>query len=230
VTALPPAAIITDIEGTTTPIAFVRDVLFPYARTRLPAWVDNPAPEVAGLLAEVRAMVPEQPPLTTLLHWMDQDAKVTPLKALQGMIWNEGYAEGTLKGALYPDVGPCLRRWSKAGLRLHVYSSGSVEAQKLIFGHSVDGDLSGLFAGFFDTRIGGKRDADSYGRLAIGMNVPTVEVLFLSDVEAELDAAEMAGLRTCHVVRPEDGTVASDRHPVAADFPGVAAQFGLPGA
>jgi enolase-phosphatase E1 len=229
VTVLPPAAIITDIEGTTTPIAFVRDVLFPYARTHLPHWVERTEmPEVAAVLADVAVMVPGQAPLTTLLHWMDQDAKVTPLKALQGLIWRQGYVDGTLKGALYPDVCPCLRRWSKAGLRLHVYSSGSVEAQKLIFGHSVDGDLTPLFSGFFDTRVGGKRDADSYNRLAIGMNVPTVEVLFLSDVEAELDAAAMAGLRTCQVVRPQDDTVASERHPVAADFPAVAGLFALP--
>ena len=228
---VPPAAILMDIEGTTTPIAFVRDVLFPFARDRLPGWLDAHGHEaaVAAELAEVVRMVPGQPALTTLLHWMDQDAKVTPLKALQGMIWNAGYAEGVLLGALYPDVAPCLRIWNTAGLRLFVYSSGSVEAQRLIFGHSVAGDLSGLFSGFFDTRVGGKRDPDSYGRLAIGMNLPPMEVLFLSDVEAELDAAAAAGLRTCQVVRAADGTEASIRHKIAADFPAVAQRMGLPG-
>lgn len=224
--ALPPVAVVTDIEGTTTPIAFVRDVLFPYARTRLADWVGRA--EAAEEIAEIERMVPGQAPLTTLLHWMDQDAKVAPLKNLQGLIWAEGYADGTLKGTLYPDVASCLRRWSRGGVRLFVYSSGSVEAQKLLFGHSTEGDLTRLFGGFFDTRIGVKRDSESYTRLAIGMNVPTLEVLFLSDVEAELDAAAMAGMRTCQLVRPEDGTVASDRHPVAADFPEVAGLLDLP--
>lgn len=226
--ALPPIAVLTDIEGTTTPIAFVRDVLFPYARQRMADWVDRPDAEVRAEIAQIEQMVPGQAPLTTLLHWMDQDAKVAPLKNLQGMIWAEGYADGTLKGLLYPDVAPCLRRWSRGGVRLFVYSSGSVEAQKLLFGHSTEGDLTGLFGGFFDTRIGVKRDSESYTRLAIGLNVPMLEVLFLSDVEAELDAAAMAGMRTCQLVRPEDGTLASDRHPVAADFAEVAEMIDLP--
>ena len=229
---LPPAAVLTDIEGTTTPIAFVRDVLFPVARQRFPAWLaahqDRPA--VATELAEVRRLMPGQAELDTLLHWMDQDAKITPLKALQGMIWNEGYAEGALRGDLYPDVAPALRRWSAAGLRLYVYSSGSIEAQKLIFGHSVAGDLTGLFGGFFDTNVGGKREPQSYSRLCIATNVPPAELLFLSDIEAELDAAAAAGLRTCQLVRPRDGTKASLRHPVASDFGSVARQMGLPAA
>jgi enolase-phosphatase E1 len=232
VTTLPPAAVLTDIEGTTTPISFVRDVLFPYARERLPDWLAKNADrsEVAAALAEVRRMAPGKPELQTLLHWMDQDAKVTPLKALQGMIWEQGYREGTLQGAIYADVPQALRRWSNAGLRLYVYSSGSVEAQKLIFGHSTHGDLARLFSGFFDTRVGGKREPESYARLAIGMNLPPVEVLFLSDIEAELDAAAAAGMRTCQLVRAADGTVASDRHMQASDFRRVATRIGLPGA
>ncbi len=216
---LPPVALLIDIEGTTTPIAFVHDVLFPYARAHLEAFLADQATDqaVAHELAEVRRME-SGPELATLRRWMDADAKVTPLKALQGMIWKAGYASGELRGELYPDVAPALRRWNKAGLRLFVYSSGSVAAQKLIFGHSVAGDLVDLFGGFFDTRVGGKREPDSYGRLAIGMNLPPVEVLFLSDVEDELDAAAAAGLRTCQLVRAADGTVASDRHPTASDF------------
>lgn len=213
---LPPAAVITDIEGTTTPIAFVRDTLFPYARARMAAFITQPA--AAPFVAETLAMVPGVPALDTLLHWMDQDAKVTPLKALQGLIWDEGYADGSLQGALYPDVAPALRRWHRAGIRLHVYSSGSVAAQKLLFGRSVAGDLTPLFQGFFDTKVGGKREPGSYDRLCIAINVPPAEVLFLSDVEAELDAAQTAGLRTCQLVRPEDGTIASANHATAADF------------
>ncbi len=222
---LPPAAVIIDIEGTTTPIAFVRDTLFPFARARLAEALTWDAAQ--PIIAEIEGMVPNRPVLDTLTGWMDTDAKVTPLKDLQGMIWDEGYASGALRGALYPDVTPSLRRWSRAGLRLHIYSSGSVHAQRLLFGHSVDGDLTGLFAGFFDTKIGPKRDSESYDRLCIGINTPPHEVLFLSDVEAELDAAASAGLRTCQLVRPEDGTLASDRHATAPDFPAVAVQFGL---
>jgi enolase-phosphatase E1 len=225
VSILPPAAIITDIEGTTTPIAFVRDTLFPYARARLEAAIARA--DAQAIVAEIAGMVPGRPVLETLRGWMDADAKLTPLKALQGLIWDTGYADGSLKGALYPDVAPSLRRWLKSGLRLHVYSSGSVAAQRLLFRHSVDGDLTGLFAGFFDTHVGGKREPESYDRLCIGINVPPAEVLFLSDVEAELDAAATAGLRTCQLARAEDGTVASDRHAVAVDFPAVAQQFGL---
>ncbi len=229
--ALPPAAVLTDIEGTTTPIAFVRDTLFPFARARMAAFLAAHAgdPEVAAELAEIRRLAPGVPELETLLHWMDQDAKVTPLKSLQGMIWRQGYLDGALKGEVYPDVAPSLRRWEKGGVRLFVYSSGSVAAPKLIFGYSSAGDLAPLFSGFFDTRVGGKREPDSYARLAIGMALPPAELLFLSDIEAELDAASAAGLRTCQLLRPQDGTEASDRHATAADFAEVTARFGLPG-
>jgi enolase-phosphatase E1 len=216
---IPPAAILTDIEGTVSPIAFVRDVLFPYARARLPAFCESGAPALDE--------VPE-PKLETLLGWMDRDAKITALKAIQGLLWEEGYRSGAITAALYPDVAPALRRWSKAGLRLFVYSSGSVAAQKLLFGHTPAGDLTPLFQGFFDTRVGPKREAGSYKLIAQGANISPAELLFLSDVEAELDAAAAAGLRCCQLVRVQDGTVESTRHAVAADFAEVAARFSLP--
>jgi enolase-phosphatase E1 len=226
----PIAAVLTDIEGTTTPIAFVRDTLFPFARERLPAFLSEHqhAPEVAAELAKVRRQAPDAAPLDTLLRWMDQDAKATPLKALQGMIWQHGYDSGQLLGAMYPDVAPCLQAWAGGGLRLLVYSSGSAAAQRQIFGRSVAGDLASLFSGFFDTNMGPKREADSYDRIAIAAGVPASALLFLSDVEAELDAAAAAGLRTCQVVRADDGTIASTGHSTAADFWAVARQFGLP--
>lgn len=229
---LPLIAVVTSVEGTTTPLSFIRDVLFPFARERLPGFVAAHADDraVRAQLAEVRRLVPGQPVLQTLLHWMDQDAKITPLKALQGMIWREGYGEGGLVGAVYPDVPPALRRWAASGLRLYCFSHGSTEAQRLIFGHSAAGDLSGLFAGFFDTRVGSKREPDSFSRLAIGMGLPPAEILYLADIEAELDAAATAGMRTCQVVRPGNATPASDQHPTAPDFAGVAARMGLAGA
>jgi enolase-phosphatase E1 len=222
---LPIAAVVTDIEGTTTPIAFVHKVLFPYARARLEQAIARP--DAAAIVSEVAQMVPGVPVLETLRHWMDEDAKVGPLKNLQGLIWADGYADGSLKGEIYPDVAPVLRRWVRSGLRLYVYSSGSVPAQKQLFGHSVDGDLTGHFSGFFDTRVGAKREPESYDRICIGIGVPPAEVLFLSDIEAELDAAATAGLRTCQLVRANDGTTASDRHQIAADFAEVAKIFAV---
>lgn len=227
---IPPIrAVVVDIEGTTTPIAFVHEMLFPYARARLPALLrerrDDPA--VAAAVAAIRTMAPGQDPVAVLTGWMDRDQKATPLKALQGLVWDQGYADGTLQGAMYPDVAPALRRWRAAGLRLAVYSSGSVAAQKLLFSHSVEGDLVSLFDAFFDTTTGPKREAASYTAIAAGLALAPAGLLFLSDVTAELDAAAEAGVRTCQLARPQDGTVAGDRHPVAADFDAVGRAFEL---
>ena len=225
-----PAAILTDIEGTTTPIAFVHRTLFPFARARLPGFLAAHAANraVTAILDEVRALAPDEAPLDALLGWMDADAKITPLKELQGLIWREGYANGALHADVYPEVAGRLEAWHAGGIRLAIYSSGSAEAQKQLFAHTGAGDLTGLFAGFFDTRIGGKRVAASYRAIAAELALSGEAILFLSDVEAELDAAEAAGLRTCQLVRPEDGTAASARHKVAADFTAVAAAFDLP--
>ena len=212
-------AIVTDIEGTTTPIAYVKEVLFPYARSRLAAYVEA-NPDDADVLEAAR-LAPDGNALAALLGWMDADAKVTPLKSLQGRLWKAGYVAGDLKGELYADVAPALRRWHAAGTRLAVYSSGSVEAQRLLFGHSSEGDLAGLFDQFFDTQIGGKRERASYVAVAEAFSVPAGDCLFLSDIEAELDAAAGAGMQVCQLVRPNDRTEASARYPVAADFSAI---------
>ncbi len=210
------SVVVTDIEGTTTPIAFVHDVLFPYARRALPAYVaahpDDPD------VQEAQHLAPDGDALAALLGWMDADAKIAPLKSLQGRLWREGYLAGEIKGVLYPDVIPALRRWHEAGVRLCVYSSGSVEAQRLLFGHTEDGDTCALFSGFFDTRTGAKRDAASYASIAGELREAAGRCLFLSDVEAELDAARAAGMQTCQLIRAEDGTAGSSRHPGVADF------------
>lgn len=210
--------IITDIEGTTTAIAFVHRSLFPYAAAALEEFLARHGddPEVAAILAEVPGE-----PLATLRGWMAADAKMTPLKALQGLIWADGYASGALRGHLWPDVAPALRAWHARGLRLAIYSSGSEQAQRLLFRHSEAGDLEPLFEGFFDTRQGGKREAGSYARIAAAWGAEAGAILFLSDVVEELDAAREAGLATCHLVRAADGTQPSGRHPEAADFNGV---------
>ena len=138
--------------------------------------------------------VPGDDPVATLLGWMDVDAKETPLKTLQGLIWAEGYADGTLQGHVYPDAVAGLRRWHAAGLALYVFSSGSIAAQKLIFGHSVAGDLTPLFSGYFDTTTGPKRAAASYAKIADAIGLSVGEILFLSDTSAEITAARDAGM------------------------------------
>ncbi|MBU8538936.1 acireductone synthase [Falsiroseomonas tokyonensis] len=221
-----PRLVLTDIEGTTSAIAFVKDTLFPFAEAELDAFLAarGAEPEVAAILAEVPG--PDQ--AATLRGWMAADAKVTALKSLQGLIWAAGFTDGRLRGHLWPDVAPCLRAWQAGGVALAVYSSGSVGAQKLLFGHSEAGDLLPLFSGFFDTRVGAKREAASYAAIAAQTGQDPAGILFLSDVAEELDAARDSGLMTCQLVRAQDGTVACGRHPAAMDFPEVARQFQLP--
>ncbi len=216
-------AIVTDIEGTTSSLSFVKDVLFPYARQRIGAFVreQGAQPAVRAQLAAVSTAVGH--PLTDdaavaeLVRWIDEDQKITPLKALQGMIWEAGYRSGDFRGHVYEDAVRRLREWKDQGLALYVFSSGSVHAQKLLFGYSACGDLTPLFSGYFDTTIGAKREAESYRHIALNIGIPSGEILFLSDIREELDAAQTAGLRTCWLVR--DGALpANSPHPVALDF------------
>jgi len=202
--------ILTDIEGTTSGIAFVKDVLFPYARRALPGFVaaHGREPEVRRWLdavaAEIGGACQDAVVVETLQGWIDQDRKHTALKALQGMVWEAGYRNADFTAHIYPDAAEALRRWHAAGHRLAVYSSGSVPAQKLFFGHSDAGDLTGLFSAWFDTEVGGKREAASYARMVGRLGVAAGEVLFLSDVVEELDAAREAGLGTVLVDRRQD--------------------------
>ncbi|WP_068082543.1 acireductone synthase [Novosphingobium rosa] len=214
-----PRAILTDIEGTTSSIAFVHKVLFPYARARIAEYVAQHADQVAPVLANIRALegdLSEADCIAQLLAWQDADAKIGPLKALQGMIWAHGYGEGTLKGHIYPDAVAGLKRWHAQGITLAVYSSGSVPAQKLLFGHSEAGDLTPLFSGWFDTGVGGKKDAPSYRAIAEKLALPPADILFLSDVPAELDAAREAGLAVTLLAR--DGAPETCPYPLATSF------------
>ncbi|BAU73649.1 acireductone synthase [Metapseudomonas furukawaii] len=219
---MPIKAILTDIEGTTSAVSFVFDVLFPFAARHLPEFVLARAdePEVATQLDAVRRDSGEpdasvQRVVEILLGWIAEDRKATPLKALQGMVWEQGYQAGQLKGHVYPDAVEALRRWKQEGYDLYVYSSGSIQAQKLIFGCSEAGDLSPLFSGYFDTTSGPKREADSYRRIASAIGRPGEEILFLSDVVQELDAAREAGLQTVGLAR-EGGVL--DGHETVASF------------
>jgi enolase-phosphatase E1 len=216
-------AIVTDIEGTTSSIDFVHQSLFPYARAHMREFLRSHAGDAAVVEQLEETARLEGRELTVesaadvLERWIDEDRKITPLKALQGMIWAQGYAAGELKGHVYPDTPLCLRQWHGAGKRLYIYSSGSVEAQKLIFGHSDAGDLTPLFSGYFDTRIGAKREEASYRNILKDIGLAGDEVLFLSDVGEELDAARAAGLHTCQLLRDEKARPFA-AHPQAQDF------------
>ncbi|HEU4664451.1 MAG TPA: acireductone synthase [Dokdonella sp.] len=220
--------ILTDIEGTTSSISFVKDVLFPYARARLPAFVvthgDEPevqhwlheAAKEAGLVSASRQEI-----IDLLVAWIDADRKSTALKALQGMIWKDGYASGEYRAHVYPEVPARLRAWQAAGKRLYVFSSGSVPAQRLFFAHSDAGDLTPCFSGYFDTEVGPKRDADSYRRIATAIDVPPAAILFLSDIVEELDAAAAAGLQTTLLARAPATCPAAGAHRCVVDFDAI---------
>jgi enolase-phosphatase E1 len=220
-------AVLTDIEGTTTSISFVYDVLFPYAAARLDEYCSNPAPgpELAEALERLRQEHAGEPDLPWgnngadyARRLMAEDRKSTGLKLLQGVIWDEGYRTGALRSHVFPDVPPALAAWHAAGLRLRVFSSGSVRAQKLLFGHTEAGDLTPLFEGFHDTTTGPKREAASYATIAQAYGLPAGEILFLSDVREELDAAVAAGMRTGMLVRPGNRPAEPGGHPVYRDF------------
>ena len=219
-----------DIEGTTTPVAFVHETLFPFARAQTRAFLERrwAEPDVVKLVAQLRtehaadgAAAPawsDGPAgVTRYVHWlMDQDRKSIGLKALQGRVWEEGYGRGSLRGVVYEDVPRAFGRWRRQGQRLAIFSSGSVLAQKLIFGHSTAGDLTPQLEAFFDTTSGPKREAESYRRIAGALGVEPAAVLFLSDVVAELDAARDAGMATVLSVRSGEPPVTA--HPAVRDF------------
>ncbi|MDI9246816.1 acireductone synthase [Marinobacter sp. CHS3-4] len=216
--------ILTDIEGTTSSISFVHDVLFPYAAEHMADFVKDAyqsstdVSEQLDAVAEVSGVDRDDTDglVDVLLGWIREDRKETSLKTLQGMLWQKGYQEGAFKGHVYPDAADYLQRWHDRGLRLFVYSSGSVKAQKLIFGFSEAGDLTPFFSGYFDTRVGGKKEPESYRTILNELGVEASSVLFLSDVEAELEAAEASGMKTVWLVRDADKP---DSHrPVAANF------------
>jgi enolase-phosphatase E1 len=214
-------AILLDIEGTTTPIAFVHDVLFAYAREHTRDYLVQHSNEIAGDIALLRdehaqdagsGMQP--PPLTNdpdslaaYVHWLiDRDRKSTGLKSLQGKIWREGYENGTLKAQVFSDVRPAFERWQKAGWRISIFSSGSALAQQLLFAHTEDGDLTTFIGDYFDTNVGAKGDAESYRRIATAMGLPSHQILFISDVVTELEAAAEAGMQTRLSIRPGNPT------------------------
>ncbi len=218
--------ILLDIEGTTTDIDFVHQVLFPYSTERLVQFVQNNAETCAvqdvldqvkiTVLDETRKAITDAEAVDTLMHWIQTDRKHGALKTLQGMIWKTGFEQGDYQGHVYPEVPAALERWKQQGIGLGIYSSGSVQAQKLLFGHSVFGDLTPYFSHYFDTQVGGKKETQSYQNIAEALHISPAEILFLSDVPAELDAAQQAGFQTTQLLRTNDMQTGS--HPTATDF------------
>ena len=211
-------AILLDIEGTTTPIEFVHQVLFPYARARVHDYLEQE--DIALLAAEYSAEprsadLPAWNPEAYVYWLMDRDRKSTALKALQGRIWEAGYRAGELKGkgAVYPDVRPALERWHAAGQTIAIFSSGSVLAQRNLFANTTAGDLSPFLSGYFDTTTGPKRDARSYRQIAATLRLEPRDMLFISDVAVELDAAREAGMRTTLCVREPEPPIPNPEPP-----------------
>ena len=215
--------ILLDIEGTTTPIDFVHQTLFPYARERMIEFVrtnfDSLSDEISRLKTEHESDTTYASPFDDrspdsvaayLCHLIDNDRKSTPLKSIQGKIWKSGYDEGEICSQVFDDVPPAFKRWKAAGKHIAIYSSGSIEAQKDLFKHTDHGDLTPFISAYFDTTIGGKKEMDSYSKIVDQLGVGPNNVLFVSDVVAELDAARSGGLRTTLSIREGNAVYRSE--------------------
>jgi len=231
-----PPALLFDIEGTTTSISFVKDVLFPYARKEMDSflrrnWTSKDVQEIVGLVRKQsqedveKGLLPHPLPnpesendeeklirsVADNLFWqMDSDRKTTGLKALQGKIWAEGYAQGVLRGQIYDDVPKAFERWTQAGKKIYIYSSGSVEAQILLFSHTEAGDLTKYISGYFDTTSGSKVEAESYINIATKIGLPPSDILFFTDISKEAYAAKVAGMQAGVLLRPGNSQLTSN--------------------
>ena len=226
-------AVLVDIEGTTTPLSFVTDVLFPFAKERLGDACSSPDPRFTAAVRRLReeheAEGTDMPGFGNgapyARYLMELDRKSTGLKELQGLIWEEGYRAGDLKGEVFPDVPEALRAWQAQGVRARIFSSGSVLAQQLLFGHTEYGDLRSFFEGYHDTTTGPKREARSYAVIAGAFGLPPGTILFLSDVVEELDAAREAWMQTGLLLRPGNKPVEAGSHSVYRSFAELAPQL-----
>ncbi len=225
-TTEPVSAIVMDIEGTTSAARHVYDVMFPYARAAMKSWIEGHPddPVTRGVVEEVAGEIGVDPGDTDaivaqLIAWIDSDVKAAPLKTIQGLIWQEGYARGELTSHMFDDVAPALAAWQAAGISLVIYSSGSVAAQKALFAHAPQGDLDVLIDANFDiTTAGGKRERASYERIAEALGVRPARLLFLSDIQAEIDAAREAGWQAVGVLRDGEDQATAHEPPVVASF------------
>ncbi len=209
-------AILIDIEGTVAPISFVKDVLFPYSKEKMESFVkeNENKPEIKQILEDVKKIekreMSTEEVIDTLKKWIDEDRKITPLKEIQGYIWEEGFKSGNVKAPLYKDAYEKMLYWNKKGIPMYIYSSGSVKAQKLFFSHTEYGNIVDFFNGFFDTKIGNKKEKGSYEKIARAIGLKPEEILFLSDNPDEIKAAAEAGMQVMRVVREKDAEYIPD--------------------
>jgi len=230
---VPVKAVVCDIEGTTSSISFVHRVLFPLSLEALPGFLRDHAQDadVAKMLGPFYEQIGASGPdslklaLETLQEYIRKDVKDTTLKWIQGRIWKQAFEAGAIRGHVYDEVPGCLRAWKERGCNIFIYSSGSVEAQRLMFRYSEAGDLSGCLDGYFDTTTGGKREAASYRKIAEVIALDPREIVFLSDVVEELAAAEASGFQTCMLLREGAQAPAHFTGKTAADFSQVNAYF-----
>lgn len=230
------SGVICDIEGTTSSISFVHKVLFPLSLERIDAFLHSHSSD-QDVLAQLRKLahklyshdLPDQELVTRLASvlkdYIRNDVKDTTLKWIQGKIWKDAFESGVIRGHVYADVPHMLRKWFASGVKLFIYSSGSVEAQQLLFRYSEAGDLTPLFMGYFDTTIGGKRERNSYSAIAAHTGIKPGELLFLSDVVEELSAAQSAGMHTCLLLREGSSVPTGYTGKSAADFTEVDQQY-----
>ena len=226
--------ILLDIEGTTSSVRFVYDEMFPYVRRELAEFLDRHAndPKVFAAAKQIaldggktlleltgcedlKTDAAQQRLTAEVIRQMDSDLKATGLKDLQGQVWESGFKSGELLAHVYDDVPPALRKWKDAGKELRIYSSGSVQAQILFFGHTIAGNLLPLLSGHYDTTIGSKRESPSYANIIADIGCAPADVLFLSDITAELDAAKIAGLRTGLLLRPGNALQSNEQQHAA---------------
>lgn len=230
------SVILLDIEGTTSSIDFVHEVMFPFARKRVPDFVTSnwDSDELNGCIDLLANDLGEssvdswlsgdseanqQTVIDAVINMIDNDVKATGLKQLQGIVWKSGFHSGEMVAHLYDDTAPAIKRWKEQGLDLRIYSSGSIAAQKLFFGHSVAGDLLDQFSAHYDTTTGPKKEADSYLKIVADVGVEANKIVFVSDVAAELDAAAEAGLQTVLSIRPGNAAVENaDSHLAIESF------------
>ncbi|WP_456401685.1 acireductone synthase [Persephonella sp.] len=211
-------AILLDIEGNLAPIKFVKEVLFPYSEEKLESFIKEnlEKDEIKKIINDIKNIEGRDLTIDEIIKllkkWIREDKKITPLKELQGYIWEEGFKSGELKAPIYKDAFEKIKEWKEKGIPLYIYSSGSVKAQKLFFSHTVYGNLLDSFKGFFDTKIGSKKDKSSYIKIAEKIGLKPEEILFLSDNPDEIKAAVEAGMKAVKLSRPEDD-------PYKPDFP-----------
>jgi enolase-phosphatase E1 len=219
--------ILLDIEGTTTPIAFVYDVLFPFVRRHVPQYLKHL--DLTDLKCEYDKEVRQgtHPPEwsaapVAYIYWlMDQDRKSTALKNIQGKIWREGYEKGELHGEVFPDVPPALERWQRNDIDVRIFSSGSILAQRLLFSSTAAGDLTTFLRGYFDTTTGPKNDPASYLTIAESFDAPATDIIFISDITRELDAARAAGMQTLLCIRPGNHPQPPHDHRITTTFDAI---------